>query len=168
MNFNSLDDLKTYFKDEATCRQYLIQQRWPKGILCPFCATRNPYILSTDQYKCRNCLKKFSELHGTVFAYKHLPLTLWFQIIWLYLNENISGYDLGQALNITTKTAYSALLKIRKTHVLYKLNLYDFVVVQEDTRKPLRGIKKIIKKNLVSNSEKKKLEQLKRMAKMFK
>lgn len=37
--FDNLISLIIYFKDNATCKQFLKEQRWGNDVVCPYCDT---------------------------------------------------------------------------------------------------------------------------------
>lgn len=66
--FDSLVSLASHFKDNKTCKEFLVKQRWADGdYICPFCGHHHCYRRSDGRFRCPNCLKNFSVLVGTVF-----------------------------------------------------------------------------------------------------
>jgi len=115
--FTSLLQLLDFFKEEQTCKDYLVQQRWPNGVQCPHCGAAKPY--TTDRgYKCsdKTCHKKFTVTVGTVFENSKIPLRIWFAAIYLCTahKKGISSLQLHRDLNITQKTAWFVLHRVRE------------------------------------------------------
>lgn len=117
MNFKSLPQLLDYFKEEATCIEYYEQIRWQGEPTCPHCGAEKPYR-TTRGFKCSNneCYKKFTVKVGTIFHNSKIPLRIWFAAIWLATNhkKGISSVQLSIDLNITQKTAWFVLHRIRE------------------------------------------------------
>lgn len=117
MNFKSLPELLDYFKDEATCISYYEQLRWAGNPTCPHCGAARPYRTNRG-YKCssKECLKKFTVKVGTIFENSKIPFRIWFGAIFLATNhkKGISSLQLASDLNITQKTAWFVLHRIRE------------------------------------------------------
>ncbi|HEV7734075.1 MAG TPA: IS1595 family transposase [Candidatus Binatia bacterium] len=89
----SLNDVKRMFGTEAACKEHLARMRFPNGkAVCPRCgATERVYALKTRPYHwvCKNVspecpgVYRFSLLTGTVFENTNVPLTIWFEVLYL-------------------------------------------------------------------------------------
>jgi transposase-like protein len=117
MNFKSLHELLDTFKDEKTCIAYYEQLRWNGKPVCPHCNSENPYKTNRG-YKCSNkdCYKKFTVKVGTIFENSKIPFRVWFGAIFLATNhkKGISSLQLPSDLNITQKTAWFVLHRVRE------------------------------------------------------
>lgn len=117
MKFNSLIECLDYFKDEEVCKSYLEQQRWGGNPACPHCGVVNPYRTNRG-FKCRDkqCGKKFSVTVGTIYENTKVPLRVWFAAIYLCTSskKGISSLQLGRQLDITQKTAWFVLHRVRE------------------------------------------------------
>ncbi len=83
------------FPDEDSCKSYLLNQRWPKGVRCPRCGNENVYESKTRPFHWQ-CLKcgsakrapyRFSVTVGTVFENTNYPLRTWFRVLYLMLTS---------------------------------------------------------------------------------
>ncbi len=62
--------------------------RWPDGFVCPKCGSRNHAIVGERRlHHCRDCRRQTSLKAGTIFAKTLLPLTKWFQAMFLITQE---------------------------------------------------------------------------------
>src|SRR5687767_3114477 len=117
MNFKSLIELQDYFKDEKTCIEYYEQIRWNGNPVCPHCGSEKPYRTNRG-FKCSNnkCYKKFTVKVGTIFDNSKIPFRTWFAAIFLATNhkKGISSLQLASDLNITQKTAWFILHRVRE------------------------------------------------------
>lgn len=115
--FNSLLQVLDFFKDETTCIKYLAQQRWGDTPSCPHCGNVGAYITNRG-YKCKakECHKKFTVTTGTIFENTKISLRYWFAAIYLGTahKKGISSLQLSRDLNITQKTAWFLLHRIRE------------------------------------------------------
>jgi len=107
-----------YFADEVRCREYVARHRWPNGPMCPTCGSNHVGFLEKQQrYQCgtRHAKRQFTVKVGTIFEDSPLPLSKWLPAIWLIASakNGISSYELGKALDITQKTAWFMLHRIR-------------------------------------------------------
>ena len=66
------------FSNEAKCREYLANLRWPGGFVCPKCGCHHACLLSNGRYQCAECRHQNSVTAGTVLHRTHMPLTQWF------------------------------------------------------------------------------------------
>lgn len=117
MNFKSLIQLLDYFKDEETCVEYYERIRWGNEPACPHCGCVNPYKTNRG-WKCRDkeCHKKFTVKVGTIFENSKISFRIWFAAIYLATTskKGISSVQLATQLNITQKTAWFVLHRIRE------------------------------------------------------
>ncbi|WP_165045873.1 IS1595 family transposase [Dysgonomonas sp. ZJ709] len=114
--FNSLIELVEYFKEEKTCIQYLAAKRWGEKPCCPHCGGEKVYCFSDGKrYKCASCRKQFSVRAGTIFEDSNISLKKWFIAIYLITShkKGISSYQLARDLQITQKSAWFLLHRIR-------------------------------------------------------
>jgi transposase-like protein len=94
---------------EDKCREFLEELRWPHGVECPRCWTRDAAkIKGRSQWRCKSCDYRFSVTVGTVFADSHLPLWKWFLAVYLIAEsrKGISAKQLQRTLGVTYKTAW--------------------------------------------------------------
>lgn len=117
MNFKSLFDILDYFKDEKTGIEYCEQMRWNGNPTCPHCGSEKPYKTNRG-WKCSNkeCHKKFTVKVGTIFENSKVSFRIWFAAIYLVTTskKGISSVQLASQLNITQKTAWFVLHRIRE------------------------------------------------------
>lgn len=117
MNFKSLIQLLDYFKDEKTCVEYYESIRWGDNPCCPHCGAEKPYKTNRG-WKCRDkeCHKKFTVKVGTIFENSKISFRIWFAAIYLATTskKGISSVQLATQLNITQKTAWFVLHRIRE------------------------------------------------------
>ena len=72
--FDNLISLITYFKDNATCKQFLKEQRWGDDVVCPYCGRHHCNARPDGRFRCPNCLNNFSVLVGTIFENTKIAL----------------------------------------------------------------------------------------------
>ncbi|MFH0941791.1 MAG: IS1595 family transposase [Chloroflexota bacterium] len=104
------------FHSEDSCRNTLTELRWPDGVACPRCQSkeiRNSY--TREQYDCASCGYQFSVTAGTIFQDTHLPLPKWFMAIYLMVEskKGISANQVKRTLNVSYKTAWYLCHRIR-------------------------------------------------------
>ena len=114
----SLQQAIQYFDDIDVCVDFVASMRWPNGAICPHCAgTKVSYLSTRRIWKCmnRDCHKQFSVKTGSVFEDSPLPLDKWLTAVWLVVNckNGISSYEIMRDLNITQKSAWFMLHRIR-------------------------------------------------------
>jgi transposase-like protein len=105
-----------YFSDPDTCLKFIVELRWPNGVICPRCQALDPHFISTRKmWRCNGCKKQFSVKVGTIFEDSPLPLEKWFAAVWLIAGakNGISSYEIHRALGITQKSAWFVLHRVR-------------------------------------------------------
>ncbi len=107
-----------YFADPDTTLKTIIELRWPDGVTCPTCGSKEVRFISTRRIwecKSKHSKRQFSGKIGTIFEDSALPLDKWFVAIWAIANckNGISSYELHRALGITQKSAWFMLHRIR-------------------------------------------------------
>src|ERR1700712_188106 len=116
-NFKSLIQVLDFFKDEKTCVQYLAESRWGDTPSCPHCGNVGAYVTNRG-FKCKakECHKKFTVTTGTILENTKISLRYWFATIYLATahKKGISSLQLSRDLNITQKTAWFLLHRVRE------------------------------------------------------
>jgi transposase-like protein len=118
--------------DDVQCYQTVRALRWPDGIACPSCESKQVIKRGFDdteparqRYECHDCHTRFDDLTDTVFAGHHQPLKVW--ILCLYFmglnlsNEQIAhelDVDLSDAQQMTTQLREGIIKKSRKSSCL--------------------------------------------------
>jgi hypothetical protein len=109
------------FPDDAACRAYLCQSRWPDGYRCPRCGGGE---VGAEQrrhlWQCKRCRHQSSVTAGTVMHKTRTPPTLWFWATYLVATHTpgISALQLQRQLGISRyETAWLILQKLRRAMV---------------------------------------------------
>lgn len=127
----TLQEAILYFADEQRCLEFLSDLRWPDGPACPHCGSQRVSFLERQRrFQCstRHAHRQFSVKVGTIFEDSPLPLSKWLPAIWLIGNakNGISSYEIARGLNVTQKTAWFMLHRIR-------------LAMQDDDKGPFSG-----------------------------
>lgn len=112
----SLVKLIEQFHSEDACRAYLEKLRWPNGVTCPRCSSKNTSrILERNQYDCSSCRYQFSATSGTIFHDSHLPLWKWFLTAYIMVEskKGVSANQIKRAVDVSYKTAWYLCHRIR-------------------------------------------------------
>src|SRR5918912_715198 len=112
----NLVDLMDYFSSEQECRAWLEETRWPNGIECLRCKSKNvSRVKNRVQLVCNSCHYHFSVTAGTIFHDSHLPLHKWFLAVYLIVEskKGISANQLKRSLGVAYKTAWYLTHRIR-------------------------------------------------------
>ena len=107
----TLQDAIRYFSDPDTCLDFMVSIRWPQGVKCPTCGSKEVAFLKTRRlWKCKTKHPKqqFSAKVGTVFEDSPIGLDKWFAAVWMVANckNGVSSYEIHRALDVTQKTAW--------------------------------------------------------------
>jgi transposase-like protein len=125
----TLQEAIRYFTDPDTCLAFMVEIRWPNGVICPTCQSQEVRFIPTRRLwecKAKHPKRQFSAKVGTIFEDSALGLDKWFAAIWLIANakNGISSYEIGRSLGVTQKTGWFMLHRIRlamKTGTFRKL-----------------------------------------------
>lgn len=128
----SLSEFQDWFPDEASCRTYLEQVKWPRGFLCPSCRSAGlPWRVSNHKLACPTCRHRTSVTAGTIFDKTRTELHKWFSAAWLFTTtkRGTSANHLHQAL------------KMRSAETIWAmLHRYRRVMGVQHERGPLEGV----------------------------
>jgi transposase-like protein len=74
------------------------------------------FLATRKIWKCRSCRKQFSVKVGTIFEDSPLPLGKWLTATWLISNckNGVSSYEIARDIQVTQKSAWFMLQRIRK------------------------------------------------------
>lgn len=108
----------SYFAEPQRCLDFMVALRWPGGVECPRCGSKEVAFLANARvWKCRmkHPAQKFSVKVGTIMEDSPIGLDKWLPAIWLIVNckNGVSSYEVHRALGVTQKTAWFMLHRIR-------------------------------------------------------
>jgi len=126
----SLNQFLQQYGTEEQCFDALYALRWPNGFRCPLCNHDKCCQLTVRKLQqCNQCGNQTSITAGTIFQSTKLPLTLWFQAMYL-LTQNKKGMS-AMALHRQLGISYNAAWRMK--HKLMQ------VMLERDEDKPLSG-----------------------------
>ena len=84
-------------------------------VVCPHCDARSASAGGSGVYRCRGCRRRVSVTAGTIFHKTRVPLTTWFEAIWLFTSSKAGvSATLYRVLAINSyHTAWTMLAKLR-------------------------------------------------------
>ena len=112
----TLQDAILYFSNADNCREYLIARRWPDGVTCPRCGSKN--VTAQPKYNRWQCSshhkaiddkrRQFTLKTGTIFEDSPVGLDKWLAAMWLVVNckNGVSSYEIHRSIGVTQKTAW--------------------------------------------------------------
>jgi transposase-like protein len=112
----TLQEAILYFSNPDNCREYLIARRWPDGVTCPRCGSKN--VTSQPKYNRWQCAshhqgledkrRQFTLKTGTIFEASPIGLDKWLAVMWMVVNckNGVSSYEIHRAVGVTQKTAW--------------------------------------------------------------
>ena len=107
----TLQEAIVYFSDAANCREYLVARRWPEGVTCPRCGSKDVIFLEKyNRWHCRakHTAPQFTLKTGTIMEDSPIGLDKWLMAMWQIVNckNGISSYEVHRAIGITQKSAW--------------------------------------------------------------
>lgn len=114
----TLQEAILYFSDPDNCLNYLVAKRWPNGVVCPTCGSKNvTFNASRRIWQCgsHHAKRQFSVKVRTIFEDSAIGLDKWLVAVWMLTNckNGISSYEIAPDLGVTQKTAWFMLHRIR-------------------------------------------------------
>lgn len=118
MEPTTLQGAIVFFSDPENCIKYLVECRWPDGVVCPTCGrTDVSYVAKRRIWQCktRHPKAQFSVKVGTIFEDSPIPLDKWLMAMWMVSNckNGVSSWEIHRSLGVTQKTAWFLLHRIR-------------------------------------------------------
>jgi transposase-like protein len=107
-----------YFTDPDASLAFMAALRWPEGVSCPTCGSKDVRFLKTRRLwecKAKHAKRQFTVKVGTIFEDSPIGLDKWLTAIWMIANckNGISSYEIHRALGVTQKTAWFMMHRIR-------------------------------------------------------
>src|SRR5712671_5634305 len=125
-----------YFSDPMICLETVAKAKWANGPECPKFAGKQLSFLKTRlMWTCLACRKQFSVKVGTIFEDSAIGLDKWLCAMWLLANckNGVSSYEVGRALEVTQKTAWFMLQRIRYAMHTGSINKMSGTVEADET-----------------------------------
>jgi transposase-like protein len=129
MEPKTLQQAILYFAKPENCREYLVARRWPDGVTCPRCGSKN--VLFLEKYNRWHCREKhkapqFTLKTGTIMEESPIGVDKWLTALWQIVNckNGISSYEVAKAIGVTQKSAWFMDHRLRlalQTGTFYKL-----------------------------------------------
>lgn len=107
----SLTEFLARFGTLAQCEVALERNRWPAGYVCARCTHRKHYVVwhgGAKTFQCQACRHQVTLTSGTIFHSSKLPLTKWFQAMYMLTQSknNVSALELSRLIGVCYRTAW--------------------------------------------------------------
>ncbi len=117
-NPKTLQQAIIHFAKPENCLAFMVARRWPNGVVCPTCASKEVRFLGTrGLWECRSKhpRKQFSVKIGTIFEDSPISLDKWLVAMWMIANckNGVSSYEIAKAIGVTQKSAWFMLHRLR-------------------------------------------------------
>jgi len=119
----SLNQFLARYGYEEQCEAAIEDARWPEGFQCPKCSGKQHYCYRRGNLKifqCCNCRKQTTLTEGTIFHSSKLPLTIWFQTMFLLTQNknNVSILELRRLVGVSYPAAWR--MKHKLMQIMYE------------------------------------------------
>lgn len=133
--FKSLFELLRAFPSDEECISYLEEMRWNGNVVSPFDSNSKVYKCKGHNYKCKNTGKYFNVKTNTLFDNTKIELQKWFMAIWIATShkKGISSLQLSKDIDVTQKTAWFMLQRIRNCFGIENKSEFDGTVEIDET-----------------------------------
>lgn len=134
----TIQEAVVYFSDPDKAFHFMVQMRWPRGVVCQTCgSTEVKFIHTRRMWECSNkhAKRQFSVKKNTIMEDSPIPLEKWLPAMWLVANckNGISSYELHRALGVTQKTAWFMLHRIRLAMHNMPVGVFGGIVEADET-----------------------------------
>lgn len=131
---SSLPQFQAAFPDDAACRCYLLERRWPDGFRCPACGHDASWERKAGRFMCQRCRVETSITAGTILHGSRLPLLTWFWSSYLLATTpGLNALTLGRLLGLSSReTAWAILDRLRRAMTLMDLPLLSGTVEADE------------------------------------
>lgn len=136
----SFYELTAKYPDEPSAVRYFEERRWPQGVTCPSCSSREVFQGKQPHrrrqvWRCRKCDRRFSVTSGTVMDSTKLPLRKWLLAFHLIgaSKKGISSLQLARMLRVDYKTAWHLAHRIRATMTEAEIRRFSGIVETDET-----------------------------------
>ncbi|SPE35901.1 hypothetical protein SBA6_50018 [Candidatus Sulfopaludibacter sp. SbA6] len=105
----TLQEAIAYFSDPDKAFDAAVALRWPNGVTCPRCGSKEQSFISTRKiWFCKGCKKQFTVKVGSIFEDSPLGMDKWMFAAWLVGNckNGVSSCEVARHLGITQKSAW--------------------------------------------------------------
>jgi transposase-like protein len=114
----TLKDAILYFANPDNCVAYMVDRRWPNGVVCPTCGRKDAaYVPARRVWQCKSRHPKcqFSAKVGTIMEDSPIGLEKWLPVMWMIANckNGVSSWEIHRSLGVTQKTAWFMLHRAR-------------------------------------------------------
>jgi transposase-like protein len=132
----TLLDVNRLFSTDDRCRILLKKLRWPYGVECLRCKSKDVFELTAQRkYECNECHYQFSVTTQTIFHDTHLSLVTWFLAVLLMVEarKGMSAHQLKRTLGVAYKTAWYLCHRIRAAMATAEKPMLDGKVETDKT-----------------------------------
>ena len=105
---------------EDECYKKLRELRWPDGVVCPHCHSKDceetgraSKKKANLRYHCGSCGKNFNDLTKTIFRSSHVNLKNWMCCLYL-MGLNVSNSQISKELDLSERTVHDMCDKLRR------------------------------------------------------
>lgn len=107
-----------YFAKPENVREFMVQYRWPDGVTCPKCGSKDvKFMEKYNRWFCREGHKpnQFTLKTGTIFEDSPISLDKWFVAMWMLVNckNGVSSWEIHRAIGVTQKSAWFMMHRLR-------------------------------------------------------
>jgi transposase-like protein len=134
----TLQEAIIYFSKPENCRTYLVARRWPNGVTCPRCGSKD--VLFLEKYNRWHCREKheapqFTLKTGSIMEDSPIGLDKWLTATWQIVNckNGISSYEVHRAIGITQKSAWFLDHRIRLALTMGTFNKLSGQIEADET-----------------------------------
>jgi transposase-like protein len=93
----------TNLVDDAQCYQTIRELRWPNGVTCPSCESKQVIKHGFDdmesarqRYECHDCPTRLDDLTDTIVVGHHQPLKVWVLCLY-FIGLHLSNEQIAHA-----------------------------------------------------------------------
>jgi transposase-like protein len=106
--------------DDGQCSQPVRELRWPDGVACPSCQSKEVIKRGFDdteparqRYACTDCHTRFDDLTDTIVAGHHQSLKVWILCL-SFMGVNLSNEQIAHELDVNRSDVQQMTTQLRQ------------------------------------------------------
>lgn len=122
------------FPDDDCYKKYLLNLRWSKNTICPFCnSIKSTKLGLTFRYHCNVCNTNYSLTVNTIMHDTKVELRKWLITLHLFLiDEKLSYRKLSKIIEVNKNTAYRMIKELQYLFSKKRLTVLKIAGLNKD------------------------------------
>jgi transposase-like protein len=110
-------------KNENNAIEYVVNLRWGKSPVCPYCNSERITSLMNHRFHCNSCNTSFSVTSRTFLHKTKIPLRTWFLMVKMFVlsDKKVTTSKMAQTLSLNKNTITKMQKRIKQNLIRDKI-----------------------------------------------